>query len=68
MEYLILGVYLLGCIVHYRMFMKSEEHLIDGWALVFIGFYFSMLSWIAVLITIAFTSKSKPPKWLTFKK
>lgn len=62
---LIIGVYLLGCIIHFRMFLREEDHLLDGWALVFIAFYFSLLSWIAVLISWCFNTKSKPPVWLT---
>lgn len=31
--------YILGFIVHFRMFMKEEYHLVDGWGLVFIFQY-----------------------------
>ncbi|HSE99938.1 MAG TPA: hypothetical protein VLA48_03495 [Nitrososphaeraceae archaeon] len=68
MIYLIIGFYLLGCVVHYVLFMKQKDHLIGGWGLVVTAFYFSLISWIAVIITLAFISKSEPPKWLTLKK
>lgn len=67
MLYLIIGIYLLGCIVHFRMFMREEDHIIDGWGLVFTGLYFSLLSWFAVIISWCFNTKSTPPKWLTNK-
>lgn len=59
--------YILGFIVHFRMFMKEEYHLVDGWGLVFTAFYFSILSWIGVIISWSFSTKSEPPKWLTGK-
>lgn len=66
MSYFIIGIYLLGYIVSYRMFLKKEDLLMDGWGLVFPGLYFSFLSWIAVLIY--FLLESEPPGWLTLKK
>lgn len=67
MIWIILFIYLIGYIVHFRMFMKVDYQLIDGWGLVFLAFYFSLLSWISVIILLIFESKSKPPKWLTGK-
>lgn len=68
MSYFIIGIYLLGCIVSYRMFMRQEDPLIDGWGLVFLGLYFSLSSWITVLIYFLFECESEPPGWLTLKK
>ena len=68
MSYFIIGIYLLGYVIHYRMFMKQEDHIVDGWTLVAIGLYFSLLSWFAVLLTFLFECESEPPRWLTLKK
>ena len=68
MLYLIIGIYLLGCIVHFRMFMREKDPIIDGWGLVFVAFYFSLISWLAIIVTWCFSTKATPPKWLTGKK
>jgi hypothetical protein len=59
--------YLLGYILSFRMFLKMKDHLVDGWGLVFLAFYFSILSWFSLLIFICFKTKAKPPKWLMGK-
>lgn len=60
--------YIIGYILIFRMFIRLPGHLVDDWALVFLAFFFSLTSWFGLLIMLAFTSKSKPPKWLTGKK
>ena len=60
--------YVLGYIVHFRMFVREESFLLgDGWLKVFVALYFSLLSWISVLVTWGCNSESNPPKWLTGK-
>ena len=59
--------YILGFIIHFRMFIKNENNLVDGWALVFVAFYFSIPSWFSVALTWSFDTNSKPPKWLIGK-
>lgn len=65
MEYIILAVYLVGYVIGFRMFMKDED---SNWTSVFMGLYFSLISWLFVIIQIAFNSESTPPSWLTGKK
>ena len=65
MEYIILAVYLVGYVVSFRMFMKDED---NTWASVFLGLYFSLISWLSVIVHIAFSIESTPPNWLTGKK
>ena len=65
MEYIILAVYLVGYVVSFRMFMKRED---NTWASVFMGLFFSIISWLCVITSLAFNSESTPPMWLTGKK
>jgi hypothetical protein len=67
MIYLIIGIYLLGYILHFRMFVRSEHPFLDGWGLVFVAAWFSLASWLSVIIHVCFNSKSTPPKWLIGK-
>jgi hypothetical protein len=60
--------YLLGYIIHFRMFVREKDSLYgDGWLKVFVALYFSFLSWFAVIMTWGCNTKSKPPKWIVGK-
>ena len=62
--------YLIGYVVNFKLFLKGEEDFsfISGWGSVFLAAYFSLLSWIGVLMVLAFNSKSSPPEWLIKRK
>lgn len=61
--------YIIGFIIHFRMFVRDGDSVCgDGWFKVFVGLYFSLLSWFAVVITWGAKTESQPPKWLIGKK
>jgi len=66
-NYLLYGLlifYLVGYAVHFYLFTRDKNAIQTGWGLVFTGAYFSIISWIAVIMFLAFESKAQPPKWL----
>jgi len=62
--------YLIGYVVNFKLFLKGQQNsdFVTGWGLVFLAAYFSLISWVGVLVTLAFSSKRSPPEWLIKRK